>query len=264
MKRSSFTGLLYREYYLSRSSYLSALITFLVCALLGILMMLSFRFGNLGLLFGDMSGKGGGIIEGKALPSFIRALGTVFIKYFPPLMTYIFVITSANTAAKDILTSWNRFEHSMPVTPLRFAAVKTTATAMSLAVSLILSWAYFFIIHSVSEIAFTYRDMSAVVFCLAFGTVISILAQIFITLLKNRDMGFLCSIAAFLIPTVIISTKNGMEEEMKITIDTDTASMISGLIDKAWKLLPLMLTIIAVLFAGLFISMYLLYKRREK
>lgn len=264
MKNSSFTGLLFREYYIVRSSYISALITFLACAVLGFLMMLSFRFGNLGLLIGDMSGQGGGIIKNEAIAVLLRFYGIIGMKYIPPFMTYVFVVSTANAAAKDNFTSWNRFEHCMPVSPLRFAAVKTAATAIVMAVSLILALGYLYAIHLASGEVFSLRDMSAVIAFQTFGILMSILAQIFIKLLRNRDMGFLCSMAAFLIPGLIFAMRNGAAEEESPDTVVDTTEVISRLIDKTTELLPFMLIIIAVSFAALFISMYLLYKRREK
>ena len=258
MKRSSFAGLLYREYYIVRTDYIIGLITFLVSAILGILIMLSFRFGNLGLLVGDLSGNSTGMINNENISRFIRETGIMFMKYFPVFMTYVIGLNSPNAASRDTLTSWNRFVHCMPVTPLRYAAVKTAATAISMGITFLLAVSYLYLVQLASGIMFSYTDLSAVIFLLTFVAVVSVLAQIFVTLFKNRDMGYLCTILLISVPGIIISLKNNAIEEV------EENPSVSELLGKAQAACPYALMIIAFSFAALFISMYLLYKRRER
>ena len=48
MKKGSFAGQLYREFYLAHKSYITGLIMFGVWALFGWLALISFQYGNIG------------------------------------------------------------------------------------------------------------------------------------------------------------------------------------------------------------------------
>lgn len=266
MKKGSFIGLLYREYYLGRNSYITGLLFFAGHALIGWLALLSLKYGNFGLLFGDIS-ESGGVIKNKELSEILRLMIIMFMKYMPLVMAFMFAAASADTAAKDTLNKWNRFEHCTPVTPLRFAAVKTATTAVSAAVSFLLAVIYLFSITFALGEKFTYGDFSVIIaFITLFTVLASILPQIFITLLKSRDMGWLCTMAVFMVPAFIVSATNAAKENEAPSANenADIAAEISLITDKAQEYCPLAIGVLIIAFAMLFISMYLLYKRREK
>jgi len=90
---------------------------------------------------------------------------------------------SANSAAKDIkLSAWPRFEHSTPLTPLRYASIKTVSAMFPVAVSFLLSLIYYCSISRALGEAFTYADLSVIAFFCAFMTLWSVLGRIMIGL----------------------------------------------------------------------------------
>lgn len=262
MKKGSFTGLLYREYYLGRHEYITGIIFFTGSALWGWLSVLSLKYGNWGLLFGeDLSD---GIIINKEASEALRLMLIIFIKYYPVFMS-CFIGTTAimNIACRDVLNKWNRFEHSTPITPSRFAAVKTISMLIRTGASFILAIIYIFTIDIGLGKSFTYADLSLIVFFLLFIVLLEVLSQIFVTLLKDRDKGMLCAVGTFMLPIFIIISINSSKDSESGEVK-DIQSRIAEITDKLQAYFPLMLIVIISLFAALAVSMYLLYKRREK
>lgn len=265
MKKGSFIGLLYREYYLGRHSYFTGFISFVGFALIGLLAVLSMKHGNFALLFGDAAVGSTGIFKNKETADIVQLIILTGIKYMPPVMTVVIGFTAADVSAKDTLTTWNRFEHCSPVTPMRYAAVKLTSTALGTAVSLILSLIYMLIITLVMDEKFTYGDFSVIVLFITIFLVFGIISQIFITLFGSNDKGMMASVGVFMLCAFIFSGINAandskLSNEMSGSID----SYIAKFTNIARNYCPVMLAVMIASFAVLFISMYLLYKRREK
>lgn len=252
MKKGKFMGLLYREYYLGRHGYITGSLLFAIHALLGCLTLLCLRYGNLNLIVSIISD------EGKEMSDTFHSFLIYIIKYMPVAMVGTLSMTGADIASKDTLNKWNRFEHCTPVTPVRYAAVKTISTLILTALSFMLAVVYLLIIEFALGENFTYGDFSVIIFLITVLTAIGILPQIFITLLKSRDMGWLCSTFIIMIPFFIITfinAKKGNETNEPVNF---------GLIDKAKEYCPVAFAVLGIAFAVLFVSMYLLYKRREK
>lgn len=262
MKKGSFTGLLYREFYLGKSSYLAGILFFAGSALLGWLSLLSLKYGNFGSLFGkDLSG---GIIKNKEASEIFKFMILMFMRYIPASMScFIGAGAFVDVACKDVMNKWNRFGHSTPVTPLRFAAVKTISILIPTAISFMLAVFYMFTIDIGLGESFTYREFSITAFFMLFMVVLGVLSQIFIMLLKDRDKGMLCTMAVLMIPTYIVSFINA-KNERESGKEENFQEIFKKTTEKMQEYCPLILIVTAVLFAVLFVSMYLLYKRREK
>ena len=262
MKKGSFAGLLYREFYLGKHSYITGLLFFAGTAILGWLSLLSMKYGNFGLLFDEE--LSGSIIKNKDLAEAIRFMILVFMKYCSAFMACAIGLGAvSDVACKDVMNKWSRFEHCTPVTPLKFTAVKTISMFISTAISFILVIVYIFTIDMGLGEKFSYTDISLTLLFLAFGTVIGVLSQIFVMLLKDRDKGMLCATFAMMTPICIIGYING-KNERDISKDVDFKTILAELNEKAQVYFPVILIVLAVSFAVLFVSMYLLYKRREK
>lgn len=262
MKKGSFTGLLYREFYLGKSTYITGILLFAGSALLGWLSILSLKYGNFGSLFGkDLSG---GVIKNKEASEIIGAMILLFMRYIPAFMSCtIGAGVFMDVACKDVMNKWNRFEHSTPVTPLRFAAVKTISMLITTTISFILAVFYIFTIDIGLGESFTYAEISIISIFLLFLVVLGVLSQIFIMLLKDRDKGMLCTTAIVMAPIFIISfinSKNERESGKEVSFQ----ETIKDFTEKTLEYCPLIFLAIAVIFAVLFVSMYLIYKRREK
>ena len=254
MKKGSFIGLLYREYYLGRHGYITGSLFFAVNALLGCLILLSLKYGNLNLIVSIISD------EGKEMSDTFHSIFIYIIKYIPVAMLGTLSMTSADTANRDNLNKWNRFEHCTPVTPVRYAAVKTISTLILTALSFMLAVVYLLIIDFALGANFTYGDFSVIIFLITVLTAATgILPQIFITLLKSKDMGWLCITAIYMVSVFIISFINAKKGN-----EIDEPVNFEGLIDKAKEYFPVAFAVLGIAFVVLFVSMYLLYKRREK
>lgn len=269
MKKGSFAGLLYREFYLGRQSYVTGLLSFAGFVLMGWLALLSLKYGNFGLLVGDGSDGSSGVLNNKEYSDALRLFITLSMKYMPSMGAGMIGMDFAvNTAAKDTLHSWNRFEHCTPVTAIRYAVVKTASTVISAAVSLILALLYLFPMTLVLGENFTYADFSIIVMFLTVMTIWGILLQIFSTLYRSKNKGMLVSTMIIMFSVVIISGTGAMKDREKNGIELsgpiDIDILVSGFTEKAQALCPIMLTVLIGSCVLLFVSMYLLYKRREK
>lgn len=268
MKKSSFTGLLYREYYLGKHSYMINLISFLCFAAVGGLALLSIKYGNFSLLFDDAADSSSGILNNKEAVALIRMTILSVIKYMPLVMAASIVFSTVDVSAKDTLNSWTRFEHCTPVTPIKYALVKTVSTAIWGAVSFALSLSYMFSVTAALGNKFTYGDFSLIVLFLAGLTVVSILFQIFITLFHSRDKGSMVVALIIMTIVIIISGTEAMKERENNSIEPDDplgiGVIMSSFTEKAQALCPIMLLVLVGSFVLMFVSMYLIYKRREK
>ena len=268
MKKGSFAGLLYREFYLGRQSYVINFITFMCFAAMGWLALLSINHGNFSLLFDDTADSGSGILKDKETVNLLRTVILSGIKFMPLVMAGMIVFSTVDVSAKDTLNSWIRFEHCTPVTPIRYALVKTVSTAIWAAVSFALLLSYMFSVTAALDDKFTYGDFSLIVLFLAGLTILSILCQIFITLFHSRDKGMVVLMLIILPSVIIISGTGAMKEKEKNGIEPDDPlgiGMIMSLFTgKAQALFPIMLLVLVGSFVLMFVSMYLIYKRREK
>lgn len=268
MKKNSFTGLLYREYYLGKHIYVTSLITFVCFVAVGWLALLSIKYGNFSLLFGDTANSSSGLLKDKEVVDMIRLMILTGIKYLPLVPAASIVFNLADISIKDTLNSWILFEHCTPVTPMKYASVKTMSTAIGTALSFVLALSHLFSVTAALDDKFTYGDFSIIVLFLTVLTILGILSQIFITLFRSRDKGMIVSMMSVMIPVVIISGAGAIKEQEKNNIGPNEPlsidNMMSAITEKAQPLCPIMLTLLIGSFVLMFVSFYLIYKRREK
>ena len=87
------------------------------------------------------------------------------------------------------------------------------------------------------------------------------LAQIFITFFRNRDVGMIVSMLVMIGGLSAVSVFiNSKGESMADDQVMDLSEIVEAIHDK----LPIMLILIFLVYVLFFVSMYLLYKRREK
>ncbi len=264
MKKGSFAGLIYREYYLGRASYITSAVSFAAAALLGMLAVLSFRYGNFNLLFPDGTDTDTGIFKNKETADIVYLMIMTGIKYMPTVVACLLSFSVTDIASKDIMTSWNRFEHCTPVTPLRYAAVKLVSSAVSTALSFVLALGYMYAVTLARGEDFTFGDLSLIVILIAFITAWGAMAQISIALLKNKDNGMLLSMVPIILFFVIVNLNNDSSSISSSDEPLDIKAIIGEITNKAQAYFPIAAAVLAAAFLLLFVSMYLLYKRREK
>lgn len=258
-RRGSFGGLLYREFYLVRKNLITYVISFAAIAFVCWLTVLSFYYGNLGKLITSVLADGNGGLSPEAGETFENMRRSLFfsIKLYPAAMTGAFAIIGPDIAAKDTRTIWQRFERCTPVTPLRFAAVKTSVNALGAGFTLAFGTGYMFLIGLVSDEYLTCAEMSLYMLFVTLFVMFGIISQIFILLIGDRDKGMLASMGVIMVSVWIFS--NYARE-----LGDSGADGLASLSEASQMLMPFMPLIYIGAFGVLFAAMYLIYKRREK
>ena len=255
MKKSSFAGLLYREFYLGKPSYIIQLIIFLMFALVGLLAVLSMNSGNLKLLLSE------DVIADRSQAEELRKALISCIRLFPASMIGTFIFGPADVASKDAMILWERYEHCTPVTPKMYALVKLIATVAVSAFAFLLSFLYLFVTDIALGEKTTNFGYIFVFLLLTFFIVFNVLAQIFITFFRSRDVGMIVSMLVMIGGLSAVSVFiNSKGESMADDQVMDLSEIAEAIHDK----LPIMLILIFLVYVLFFVSMYLLYKRREK
>ena len=259
MKKGSFSGLLYREFYLSKKTYVTGLIMFAATAVFGWLMLLSFHYGNLAKVIDIAAGENADptVFDVDGLKQ--KMIDTVYLvmKGMPAFMAMTFLFTGTDIAGKDELSIWQRFAKCTPVTPALRAAVKMLMTLIAAALSVGLSVAYILIIDLLAGTSLTYTELACVITAAAAVTVLSVVAQIYIRAFRGLDKGMLA-----LIVTVIVTEMTIMVINSPSKIPNDQVELnIAALCEQVFPFTPL---IFAGIFAFGFAVLYLFYRRREK
>lgn len=258
MKKDSFAGMLYREFYLSRKTLLTSLIIFAGFALFALLALMSLYYGNIGKLLEFAQKESAGTVFPQSDDFFYHARRSLFLtlKILPAVFSLQLEIAGTDIAAKDCMTSWNRYLHCTPVTPFRYAAVKTAVNVLLTVGSFLFGNLYMFLIGLLSGEYLSYTEVSGFTAVLVIIMLFSFIGQTFIILLRNRDKGMLVSFGIIIIATW--SAASAIQNTVPEGDETDT------LLQAAEQLFPYTPLISAGLLAALFAAMYFIFKRREK
>ncbi|MCR4779856.1 MAG: hypothetical protein K5876_02030 [Ruminiclostridium sp.] len=259
MKKGSFSGLLYREFYLSRKSYITGLIMFAATAVFGWLILMSFHYGNLAKMIDVVAGE-------NADPSAFdfdgikqKMTDTVYLlmKGMPGLMAMTFLFSGTDIAGKDEVSIWQRFAKCTPVTPALRAFVKMLMTLIASSLSVGLAVGYILFIDLLAGTPLTYTELACVVTAAAAVTVLSVVAQIYIRAFRGMDKGMLALIVTVIVTEVTIMVINSPSKKTNDQAELDLAALC----EQVFPFTPL---IFAGAFAAGFAVLYIMYRRREK
>ncbi len=258
MKRGTFTGQLYREFYLARKSYITGLIMFAAWALFGWLTLISFKYGNIGKAIDYLAGTqaGTGELDIEGLQQNMKNTLYLWLKGFPTLMTLSFIFSGADIAGKDEYAIWQRYAKCTPVTPARRAAMKTLMNFIAAASALVLSIGYISFIDALIGESISYREIAVLATSVSAVTLLSVIAQVYIRIFRGMDKGMLALIATVIVVEVIFFVTNTPEPG-----STKTEIDLIGLCEQIFPLTPI------IFFGELAVGfglMYALYGRREK
>lgn len=259
MKKGSFSGLLYREFYLSKKTYVTGLIMFAATAVFGWLILLSFHYGNLAKMIDVVAGENAtpSTFDFDGLKQQMTETLYLMMKGMPALMAMTFLFSGADIAGKDEISIWQRFAKCTPVKPMMRAFVKMLMTLFAAALSVGLAVAYILIIDLLAGTPLTYTELACVITAAAAVTVLSVVAQIYIRAFRGMDKGMLA-----LIVTVIVTEMTIMVINTPSKPGNDQAELdLAGLCEQVFPFTPL---IFAGSFALGFTLLYLMYRRREK
>lgn len=127
-------GLIIKEIYLRRKSMLSGLAIFVLLFILAASFCLSFDYGNM-----------------KNNEELNRDTITVILVYAVAFVGIMLFGQNAETIIKDKKCKWNIFEHTLPLSPQKLAAVRIgillASSILGLVVSTLLSWVLFALSH---------------------------------------------------------------------------------------------------------------------
>lgn len=262
MKKGSFAGQLYREFYLARKSYITGLIMFAAWALFGWLTLISFKYGNIGKIIETIAvGNGGGnadpaMFDYEGLQQDMKRQLYLALKAFPALMTMSFMFSGADIAGKDELSTWQRYAKCTPVNPARRALLKTLMNFIAAAAAFVLSAGYISLIDVLIGESVTYREVAVLVTTISAVTLLSVIAQVYIRLFRGMDKGMLALIVTVIAAEWVIFSLNTPKPGAK-EVDID----LVGLCEELFPFTPI------IFFGALAVGfglMYALYKRREK
>ena len=259
MKKGSFSGLVYREFYLSRKTYVTGLILFAVTAVFGWLILLSFHYGNLAKVIDVVAGENAdpSMFDFDGLKQKMTDTVYLMMKGMPALMAMTFLFSGADIAGKDEKTIWQRFAKCTPVTSAMRAFVKMLMTLFAAALSVGLAVGYILFIDLLAGTTVTYTELACVITAAAAVTVLSVVAQIYIRAFRGLDKGMLALIVTVIVTEVTIMVTNSPSKKPNDQAELDLAALC----EQVFPFTPL---IFAGALAVGFAVLYILYRRREK
>ncbi|MBO5266686.1 MAG: hypothetical protein J6B08_05240 [Ruminiclostridium sp.] len=250
MKKPSFTALLYRELLLLKKSLLIGSIGALIFILFPVLILLSFRFGNLKLIIPEEAVSG----------------SMTIIKLMPVMSASLFAMLPSETATNDITKPvWDYFRRSTQASALRLSLAKTVISVIGIAISLIISIPLTYIIAYASGTEVTGNDIGLSLLFIAFMSLMSVVFGASIYFFKSVDKGGLVMtgfmfafVFGFMAPITGELTKMPPGHAMR---DAIMETHLNNVISTLAPFTPLMLMGVILIQFALFLF---IFKRREK
>ncbi len=250
MKKPSFGALLYRELLLVKKSLLVGGITASIFILFPVLILLSFRFGNLKLIIPEDAISG----------------SLTIIKLMPVMAASVFTMLPSDSATHDIKKPvWDHFRRSTQVSAMRLVLAKTVMTVIGMVISLIILIPVTYIIAYAAGTTLTENDIGLSLLFVAFMALMSVVFGAAIYFFKSVDKGGLvmtgvmfAAVFGFMSP--IMGELNKLppgHAERDVIMDAYLGDVITNIV----PFTPLMLIgVILIQFALLLF----IFKRREK
>ena len=250
MKKTSLIALLYREVLLLKKSVIVGVITSASIIGISLLVILSFRHGNLAML------------NDETKDMFLKD-ATLMIKLYSVFAACLISSIPSDTAMSDVKSSWERFRRSTPVSCTEFAMAKAIVFAVAIAVSFLSGIGTMALICACMGISMTSFDVGMVLLILVVTSAFGVLMQTTVTLTRSQDKGGLLAVA-ILFPIVTLAVSPWIEQTSHLTSEERMVvgeDMLMGFLEKALPFLPFVL--VGIVLIDL-VDMTLIYKRREK
>lgn len=152
-------GLIYRELYLSRKSYIAGFVSFLMIFLVGLLLRLSTEYGNLAKLE-TINEDGFWIVD----------IITLYVSVYVPSMVIFFtMMVEHGIIIADCKSKWNIFAYTLPVSEGKIVFVKYLILVCSMLVGFIFSILNAIIMCGISDKDFTFgivKNMMIIMTCI--------------------------------------------------------------------------------------------------
>ncbi len=243
MKKAPLGGLLYRELLLCKGKLLTIAAVFCIAALMEILVLLSFRYGNLRLIPEELRDS----IKLALIPT---------LELVPAILAGFFAFTAAECQKFDETVVWRRFLRSSPVSPQRTVLVKYIVLFGAFAGGLLLCLALEALLCALDGMEFTREKIAVVLAVMLLLLIFSILFQLLLLLLHTADKaGIALTVPMLLAFAALVIFAPSVLEENNV-MDLFHAFCL--------KLFPFTPLITVLVFAGGYFGAAMLLKRREK
>jgi len=242
MKKGSFKGLLFREFYIARKNYGYNLFAYFLMVVVGLLALLSYKYGNLHKywhLMDDMQ----------------KSTVDMMLKYMPAFVGTCFFGGVSDATPNDEKMIWRRFRTACAVTPFRFALAKYVCSFLALLISFAMTFGWLGLHSLLTGTALTQTDFSITMALYTAGVLLIIYMQnicIWVGTLERALIICMISISAIIVP---ITFKNP---------DFMTDDGWNRLKEFCITLTPFTLLIIPLTFLLGILCTTILYGRREK
>ncbi|MBQ7131421.1 MAG: ABC transporter permease [Oscillospiraceae bacterium] len=242
--KGSFKALLYRDIFLGRKQLKSATTMFFVATALVVLILLSFRHGNLALLDKE-------IVEGA------KIMIMPVVKFMPVLVACFLPNFVSEAVAREESGLWSKFRRSTPVSHWCFALADYTLIFVFILLAFLVSAGYVAIICKIEGDAFDKRTIAIIVALALCSLAFCILMQIMTMLFKSVEIAGLAFTGAMMLAMFLYVF---LAPETDMTND-EIFAKLGGFCEDILPFSPVIF--ISILLAG-FCAAAMLYKRREK
>ena len=248
MKKGSFKGLVFREFYVARKTIIGYFFAYIGLVILALLALLSFKCGNLH--------RYAHLMNEESL-KYINSL----IRLFPAMFALMLTSGACDATPNDEKTPWRRFRVACPVTPFRLALAKYTCTMIIFLFSVSFTFGWLGLYSLLTGTALTRNDIVIIVLSYSFIMLLIAYAQ---------NVGIWLRTLEKTIIAIMIPMYGGMfllffkfPDAMYMVDPTNPAGM-EKLVEGCNKLLPFApLIFVGSLLVGILCTT-MLYRRREK
>lgn len=243
-KSGKFSALLYREWVLSKGTYVSSLINCAIITALGALVLASLKYGNLAKL-------------PETAAELVNLMVPLFIYLLPPFMSSLLISSATETSFRDEQTMWKRFRRACPVKPSKFALAKSVMLTVSLLAAICFGFAYVAIMRVIDGKHLSVADAGYLMTFYAAAAALMVYVQIMIMLLHSLDKAMM----ALFIPAILIGLGLSMASGMK---EVGTEVILDALQNFCTGFLPFSPLVIAAILGIQFAALTALIGRSEK
>lgn len=187
MKKGTFKGLLFQEFYTDKKSYFYGVLAFLIITLLCLLGLLSFKYGNLG--------KYEHLMDPDFKP-FIDAI----LKYYPLLGTFSIIPHKPLNSEKPM---WKYFRRACPVPPYRLALATYCYLIIGMLVCGVISSAWLGLYSLLTGNSINTMDWVSILGLWGFMLISTTLSQIAKLFVKSEEYAALLTVIVIAIVFVI-------------------------------------------------------------
>ncbi len=224
MKKGSFKGLLFREFYIARKNYVYNLFAYFVIVAVGLLALLSYKYGNLHKYL-------------HLMDEMQKSTVDLMIKYMPAYTGAFFFGGASDATPNDEKMIWRRFRTACAVTPFRFALAKYSCLFLTLLISFAMTFGWLGLHSLLTGTALAQTDVAITMALYTASVLLIIYMQNICILAGTLERAFIIcmiSIGAIMVPITLKSpdlmTNDGLNrlKELCMTLAPFTPLIILG------------------------------------